>query len=339
MEFGISLKGDLDFKRTVALARQVEAAGFDYFWFADSHIIWSDIYTQMAVCMEYTDRLRFGSLVTNPKVRDWSVAASMFAKLAQISGGRFDMGVGRGDSSMRVMGKTPSTLAYLTEFCAAIRAMTSGESYQYEDCPAPVHLEWVDDHEIPIWIAAYGPRALKTAGEVGDGLVLQIADPGLCKWFTDQSIAAGKAAGRDMSNFRVLSCSAVWLGDEKTSIEQTSWFPAVVGNHVADIVEKHGKDSNLVPKSLTEFIKARKGRGADEGYNYLEHAVAGSDNIYYVTDEVTKSFCLTGPAEAHVAKIKALEAAGVTQVVLYLMTTEHERLVAEYAEHVMPHFK
>lgn len=340
MEFGISLKGDLDFKRTVALAHQVEAAGFDYFWFADSHILWSDIYTQMAVCMDHTERLRFGPLVTNPKVRDWSVAASTFAKLIQISDGRLDIGVGRGDSSMRVMGKTPATLAYTAEFCNAIRTMTRGENYQYPECPAPVFMEWVDpDRALPIWIAAYGPKALKTAGEHGDGLVIQLADPGLCQWFSEQAIAAGEAAGRDMTNFRVLSCAAVWIGDRKTSIEQTSWFPAVVGNHVADIVEKHGKNTDLVPKSLTAFIEARKGHGADEGYNYRHHAVAGSDNVYYVTDAITESFCLTGPAEAHVEKLKALEAAGVTQFALYLMTTEQERLVAEYAEHVIPHFK
>ena len=113
----------------------------------------------------------------------------------------------------------------------------------------------------------------------------------------------------------------------------------VIGNHVADIVKHHGAGTDLVPESLTAFIAARQGRGADEGYDYHQHAIAGSDNVHYVTDAITESFCLIGPAEAHVEKIRALEAAGVTQFTLYLMTEEQERLVGEYATGVLPHLR
>ena len=161
MEFGIAFKGEIDPKRTVAIARQAEAAGFDYIWFFDSHILWADPYPIIAQCMEHTNSLRFGPLVTNPKVRDWSVAASLFATLSKISDGRFDIAVGRGDSSMRVMGKTPATCEMTAEFCQAIREIVSGNSYKYDECPAPVFMDWVDKHELPVWIAAYGPKALK----------------------------------------------------------------------------------------------------------------------------------------------------------------------------------
>jgi probable F420-dependent oxidoreductase len=339
MEFGIAFKGDLDLKRTIAISRQIEAAGFDYCWFFDSHILWSDPYSKMAICMNHTDRLRFGPLVTNPRVRDWSVAASMFATLGQISNGRFDMAVGRGDSSMRVMGKKPATLAHLVEFCDAVKGMVRGDTIQYQDCPEPVIMEWADGYEMPIWIAAYGPKALATAGEHGDGLVIQLADPGLCKWFGDQAKEAGTKAGRDMSGYKILSCAPVWIGDRKRGVEQTKWFPALVGNHVADIVEKYGKKTGLVPKSLTSYIERRKGRGADEGYDYRQHGNKESDNTYYITDDIADSFCILGTAEEHVEKIKKLEAAGVTQFSIYLTNGEEERLIAEYAEHVLPHFK
>ncbi len=339
MELGICLKGDLDVRRTIALAHQVEAAGFDYMWFADSHILWSDIYTQMAVCLDHTRRLRFGPLVTNPKVRDWSVVASIFARLIQIGDGRLDVAVGRGDSSMRVMGHRPATLAQLTAFCAALRAMIRGDPCDYDGVHAPVHLDWIDPCELPIWIAGYGPRALAVAGAHGDGLVIQLADPGLCRWMADQAIAARAAAGLDPAGYRVLACAPAWIGDRETAIEQTSWFPAVVGNHVADIVEQHGKGTDLVPESLLAFIAERRGRGADEGYDYRQHAVAGSDNVHYVTEAITESFCMIGPAEAHVEKLRALEAAGVTQFTLYLMSGEQERLIGDYAAKVMPHLK
>jgi len=339
MEFGIAFKGDLSHKRTLAIARQVEAGGFDYVWFFDSHIIWSDPYTQIAACMQHTDRVRFGPLVTNPKVRDWSVAASIFATLNRMSDGRMDMAVGRGDSSMRVMGKKPANLATLTEFVSAIRTMVSGESYKYEKSPNPVFMDWTEGYELPIWIAAYGPKALKVAGEQGDGLIIQLADPGLCQWFVEQAKDAGKATGRDMSNYRALACAPVWIGDVETGVRQTSWFPAIVGNHVADIVEKYGKETDLVPDSLTQFIETRKGKGADEGYDYRKHAVKDSENLYYVNNQVTESFCLVGPPEVHVEKLKMLEAAGVTQFTIYLTQGDEERLVAEYVDKVIPHFR
>jgi len=339
MEFGIAFKGEIEPKRTIAIARQCEAAGFEYCWFFDSHILWADPYPKIAQCMEHTDKLRFGPLVTNPKVRDWSVASSMFATLSKISGGRFDIAVGRGDSSMRVMGKKPGTIAYTTEFCEAVRKMVSGETYTYDDTPNPVFLDWVDRHPLPIWIAAYGPKALQMAGEIGDGLVIQLADPGLCAWFSEQAITAGKATGRDMSNYRVLACAPVWVGDMETGVAQTKWFPALVGNHVADIVEKYGKGSDLVPKSLTDYIENRRAGGAGgDAYNYRQHADRDSDNTYFVTPEITESFGIIGPIERHVEKIKELEAAGVTQFTIYLTNGSEEKIVAEYGEHVIPHF-
>ena len=339
MEFGIAFKGDLDHKRMLAISRQVEAGGFNYIWFFDSHIIWSDAYTQIAASMQHTDHVRYGPLVTNPRVRDWSVAASIFATLNRMSGGRMEMAVGRGDSSMRVMGKKPATLARLVDFVNAMRTMTRGDSYEYEHSPNPVFMDWTEGHELPVWIAAYGPKALKVAGEHGDGLIIQLADPDLCQWFTEQAKAGGEAAGRVMSKFRVLACAPVWVGDVEKGIQQTSWFPAVVGNHVADIVEKYGKDTDLVPDSFTQFIETRQGKGANEGYDYRKHAVKDSDNLYYVNNAVTESFCIVGPPEAHVEKLKQLEAAGVTQFTIYLTQGDEERLVAEYIDKIIPHFK
>ncbi len=340
MEFGIAYKGEIDPKRTVAIARQAEAAGFDYIWFFDSHILWADPYPIIAQCMEHTNSLRFGPLVTNPKVRDWSVAASLFATLSKISDGRFDIAVGRGDSSMRVMGKTPATCEMTAEFCQAIREIVSGNSYKYDECPAPVFMDWVDKHELPVWIAAYGPKALKMAGEVGDGLVVQLADPGLCSWFSEQSLKAGRSANRNMKNYRVLACAPVWVGDIDTGIQQTKWFPALVGNHVADIVEKYGKDSSLVPQSLTDYIQRRRAGGAGgDAYDYRQHADRDSDNTYYITPEITESFSIIGPIEKHVEKIKKLESVGVTQFTIYLTNGSEEQIVANYGEHVIPQFK
>ncbi|MBI5666875.1 MAG: TIGR03842 family LLM class F420-dependent oxidoreductase [Chloroflexi bacterium] len=333
MEFGITFKGDISPKRTVALCQQAEVAGFKYAWFFDSHVLWRECYVTMAMCMEHTDTLRFGPCVTNPGVRDWSVAASLFATLAAQSGGRFDMGVGRGDSSRRVLGRKPLNVETMLEFVAAVKGMVRGDTVQYADDAAPVQFPWADGYELPAWIAAYGPKALQAAGQGGDGLIIQLADPWLVKWFADQAKSAGQAAGRDMSNYKVMSAAPVWVGDIEKARQQTRWFPAMVGNHVADIVERYGKDGGGdIPTRLTEYIEGRK------GYDYRHHADKDADHLDFISNDIIDSFGVLGPAEEHIRKLKELEAAGVTQFNIYLMCGEEERMIAEYAEHVLPCF-
>jgi probable F420-dependent oxidoreductase len=332
MEFAITFKGDISPKRTVALARQAEIAGFSYAWFFDSHVLWRECYVTMAMCMEHTETMRFGPCVTNPGVREWSVAASLFGTLAAQSGGRFDMGVGRGDSSRRMLGKKPLNIETMVEFSNAVKAMIRGDEVVYEEEQKPVRIPWAEGYEMPVWVAAYGPKALAGAGESGDGLIIQLADPWLVKWFSDQALEAGQKAGRDMSNYKIMSAAPVWVGDMDKARAQTRWFPAMVGNHVADIVEKYGTSSDI-PGRLTEYIEGRK------GYDYRHHADKDADHLDFIKDEIIDSFGILGPVEQHVAKLKELEAAGVTQFNIYLMCGEEERIVAEYAEHVLPHFR
>ncbi len=331
MDFAITFKGDISPKRTVALAKQAEVGGFKYGWFFDSHVLWRDCYSVMALCMANTESMIFGPLVTNPGVREWSVAASIFATLSAQSDNRFEVGLGRGDSSRRMLGKKPMTVANMVKFTHAIKGMVRGDKVEYEDTEA--EFTWANGYDMPVHIAAYGPKALKAAGEAGDGLVIQLADVGLVKYFSNQAISAGEAAGRDMSNYQIMSAAPVWVGDMEKAREQTRWFPAMVGNHVADIVEKYGMDSPNIPAHFTAYIEGRK------GYDYKEHADKDADHLDFITEDVVDAFGILGPVEAHVEKLKELEAAGVTQFNIYLMCGEEERIVAEYAEHVIPHFQ
>lgn len=333
MEFGITFKGFIEPERARYLVRAAEYAGFTYCWFYDSHILWRDCYAAIAMCMEHTTDMRFGPLVTNPDVRDWSVAASLFGSLSKQSGGRFDLAVGRGDSSRRVMGKKPATLARVAEFIDKTRAMVRGEAVTYDDIAEPVKFPWAVGHDMPSWIAAYGPLALKTAGQSADGVVLQLADPGLCKWFTDQCLDAGKAVGRDMSNYRSMAAAPAYFGDKARAIEATKWFPAMVGNHVADIVEKYGADSDQVPASLTSYIEKRR------GYDYSKHGQADNPFLDFITPEVVENFCVLGEPDEHIAKMHALKAAGITQFNIYLDSGDEEEIIAGYGRHVIPAFR
>src|SRR5438045_9558751 len=105
MRFGITLKPELDIGRLVRLAVAAERLGFDYCWLFDSHVIWPDPYPLLTLIASGTERLRLGTCVTNPATREPSVTASALAVLQIVSGGRMQLGIGRGDSARRVLGR------------------------------------------------------------------------------------------------------------------------------------------------------------------------------------------------------------------------------------------
>src|SRR5512141_1480536 len=184
MQFGFTLKPDHSIERTIALARQAEAAGFQYGWLFDSHVLWRDPYPLLTLMAQATGKLRLGTCVTNPATREPSVTASTLAVLDELSGGRMDLGIGRGDSARRVLGKAPTSMKDLETAVHVIRALVEGRPIEYEG--TMLQLPWTRGDPLPVWIAGYGPVALRLTGRIADGAMLQIGDPDLISWFAGQ---------------------------------------------------------------------------------------------------------------------------------------------------------
>jgi probable F420-dependent oxidoreductase len=326
MQFGFTLKPDHTIERTIALTRQAEAAGFDYAWLFDSHVLWREPYVLLTLMAEATNRLRLGTCVTNPATREPSVTASALAVLNEVSGGRMDLGIGRGDSARRVLGKPPTTMATLEEAISVIKALVEGRSIEYEG--TQLQLTWAGSWTLPVWVAGYGPMALAMTGRVADGLILQLADPDLIRWFVGQMREAATAVGRDPGSIKVQAAAAAYVGPRELGRERTRWFPALVSNHVVDLVNKYPREQ--LPASLTGYIRDRS------GYDYLHHAEVGSSNAAFVGDEVADRFCVLGEAEEHVAKLSELAEAGVDQFNVYLMNGDEERQLELYGRDVIP---
>src|SRR6202795_4016977 len=161
MHFGITFKPDMTVERILALTRQAEAAGFQYGWIFDSHVLWLEPYPLLTLMATNTKNMRLRPCVTNPAVRDVTVASSLFATLNLISGGRMQMGIGRGDSSRRVLGKKPTTLEDLEVFVKTFRDLNAGKSVDHEGVNA--RFPWASGKVPPVWVAGYGPKALRTA--------------------------------------------------------------------------------------------------------------------------------------------------------------------------------
>jgi probable F420-dependent oxidoreductase len=326
LEFAITFKPDMPPERIVHLTKQAEHNGFAYGWIFDSHVLWQEPYPLLTLMAANTENMRLGTCVTNPAVRDWTVTASLLATIDRISSGRMDLGIGRGDSSRRVMGKRPTTLADLEACVQTVRDLCSGKQIVYEG--QPIQMAWANAGGLPVWVAGYGPKALRCAGKIGDGVILQFADPHLIKWCLQFVREGAEEAGRDFSKIRVMSAAPVWVSDDLNEArDRVRWFPALVSNHVVDLVSRYKPED--LPPELTAYIKDRK------GYNYLRHAEVGSSNAEFVTDEVVDRFCIVGPVKEQIRRLKELEEAGVTQFNIYLMCGDEEQTVEVYGREVI----
>lgn len=328
MRFGITIKPDMPVERIVALTRQAEVAGFQYGWIFDSHILWLEPYPLLTLMASNTKNMRLGTCVTNPATRDITVTSSLFATLNLISGGRMQLGIGRGDSSRRVLGKKPVGAGDLERAVRTFRELTAAREIEYDG--QPTRISWATGSP-PVWIAGYGPKVLDLAGRLGDGVILQFADPDLIEWCLGFVKKGAESAGRDFRKIEVMAAAPVWVSDDlQTARDRVRWFPALVSNHVMDLIRQYKPED--LPPALTSYVQDR-GK-----YDYQHHCEVGSDNAEFVSDEVIERFCLIGPADAHKKKLRALEAAGVTQFNIYLMCGDEEQTLVDYRRDVLPEF-
>jgi probable F420-dependent oxidoreductase len=326
MDFGFTLKPEHDLRRTTELAKRAEAGGFGYGWLFDSHVLWREPYVLLTLMAQATERMRLGTCVTNPATREPTVTASALAVLNELSGGRMDLGIGRGDSARRVLGKPPTSMATLEEAIAVIRDLVEGRAVTYEG--TELQLLWTGHWTLPVWVAGYGPMALAMTGRIANGVILQLADPDLIRWFVAQVREAEAAAGRPAGSVKVQAAAPAHVGSRDVGRERTRWFPALVSNHVVDLVNKYPRDQ--LPESLTGYISDRA------GYDYHHHAEVGSSNAAFVGDEVTDRFCVLGEVEEHVQKLHELAAAGVDQFNIYLMNGDEEEQLERYGREIIP---
>ncbi len=328
MDFGVVLQTNPPASRVVELAVRAENLGFDYVWTFDSHILWQEPFVIYSQILAETRKVIVGPMVTNPATRDWTVTASLFATLNDMYGNRTVCGIGRGDSAVRVLNGKPTTLATLRESIHVIRELGNGRTVEHQG--ANLCFPWAEASELDVWVAAYGPKALALTGEVGDGFILQLADPDIAAWTIDAVRTAASDAGRDPDAITFCVAAPAYVGDDIDHMrDQCRWFGGMVGNHVADIVARYGSSASI-PTALTDYIKGR------EGYDYNEHGRAGNTHAEFVPDEIVDRFCLLGTASQHIARLEELHDLGVDQFAIYLQHDAKSATLEAYGETIIP---
>jgi probable F420-dependent oxidoreductase len=297
-------------------------------WTFDSHILWQEPYVIYSQILAQTQRIKVGPFVTNPATRDWTVTASVFATLNEMFGNRTVCGIGRGDSAVRVTNGKPTTMTELRESIHVIRELGNSRAVEYHG--SQIRFPWSKGSELEVWVAAYGPMALRVAGEVGDGFILQLADLDIAEWMIKTVRDAAEKVGRDPMSVKFCVAAPMYIGEDWSHMrDQCRWFGGMVGNHVADIVAKYGMHGT-VPDALTDYIRGR------EGYDYNTHGKADNDHVDFVPDEIVERFCVLGSADQHIQKLKALAELGVDQFAGYLQHDNKEETLRVYGETVIP---
>ena len=332
MDLGLVLQTTPPSARVVDLAKRAETYGFEYVWTFDSHILWQEPYVIYSQILAETRKVIVGPMVTNPATRDWTVTASLYATLNEMYGNRTVCGIGRGDSAVRVTNGKPTTIDTLRQAVHVIRELANGRTVEYKG--SSLRFPWADGSRLEVWVAGYGPRALALAGEVGDGFILQLADPQITAWTIGAVRDAAAAAGRDPDAVTICVAAPAYVSDDLDHArDQCRWFGGMVGNHVADIVERYGSGgdgSSPVPAALTDYIKGR------QGYDYNEHGQAGNSHTTFVPDEIVDRFCLLGPVSEQIRRLEELRELGVNQFSIYLQHDAKDATLTAYGEQVIP---
>ena len=227
----------------------------------------------------------------------------------------------------------PVTVAELRQAVVDLKGLVNGDAIEYKG--NHLRLPWAGASKAGVWVAAYGPKVLALTGEVGDGFILQLADPSIAAWTIQAVRDAAAAAGRNPDDVYICVAAPAYVTDGSEEAhaharDQLRWFGGMVGNHVADIVARYGENGGAVPQALTDYIKNR------QGYDYNEHGQAGNTHTDFVPDEIVDRFCIIGPPEEHVRRLEELKALGVNQFALYLQHDDKDHTLAQYGEKVLP---
>ncbi|HXH87768.1 MAG TPA: TIGR03842 family LLM class F420-dependent oxidoreductase [Gaiellaceae bacterium] len=332
LSFGVTVLPDPPYQRLIELMKLAEGQGFEYGWTYDSHVLWQESMPVMALLADQTSTIKLGHMVTNPATRDPTVLASAYATLQDISNGRMIMGVGRGDSAVRTVGRQPMKVAEFEEAVKMIKPFMNGREVTWNE--KQLQLQWVkpEQPEIEMHVAGYGPKALAVAGRQGDGVIIQLADPDIIQWIMATARAAAEEAGRDPAALKCIVSAPSHISDDLADArEQVRWFPAMVSNHVQDLIDRYGTDGTI-PQALTDYVAARK------FYDYSEHSRVGAKHGEFVTDEICDRFCVLGTTEQATQKLRELESIGVDQFNIYLMTHGQEETLEAYGRDILPQF-
>ncbi len=281
-----------------ALARHAvlaESTGFDSVWVIDSQLLCREVTVTLAAILLATKRIHAATGVTQPVTRHASVMASAMATLSELSGGRAIMGIGTGFSSLRTIGQRQAKIADVEAYVAAVRSLLRQEPMTFDGTEAS--LSWMDaPSSVPIVVAATGPRMMRTAGQIADGVILH------------HGVSPDLVA-------RALS----WLDGAK--VEVSCWTPYSMGANATEARDRiRGRVAGALMTSNADWFSGSERAAVERlqsGYNVGHHAASAAGHAEIVPDSLVDRYALAGTVtEVRDQLRRLLDTPGVDRVIL-----------------------
>ncbi len=360
MEFSLTVATKID---DWQLIKYAEELGYDRAWVPDSQMIWSDCYATLALAAHNTSRIKLGTGVAIPGVRLAPVTAHSIASINQIAPGRVFLGIGTGHTAMRVMGFDPLKIRDFREYLRIVRTLLKGEEVDITlngvtRTTRFLHLDrgFINLKEpIPIYVAANGPLALRTAGEFGDGLVTVFdVRPEIMQQSMTQIKTGADKAGRTLSaNFHVAALTtAVVLqpGEKLTSdrvINECGSQVAAILHFVYEIY-KYTKNEDVVPPALKNVWDAycayvdKMATPAEKRYLQIHNGHCTflvPEERRFITPEAIQGTCIVGEPNEILHQLHQAEQAGIKEVALLPPIDYARKVLKDFSEQVICRYK
>lgn len=285
------------------LTHLAESLGYDNVWFGDSQNIWRESSVTMGASAVGTERIVFGTGVTNAVTRHRSLLASTWATLSELTGGRVVCGIGTGDSSLRTMGLTPLKLAELETAVAELRSLFRGESVAEASSGAEFHLNYVTQPlDIPIYIAASAPKILQLSGRIADGVIVLVGTaPRFIEAALETIEKGAKESGRSLSDLKIVLWTPTAINEDPVAARD------LVRAHVARVVIRP-LPAELPPSQMAAVEKIRS------TYDYYHHMDTEANHADLVPDDLVDLFALAGTPDECRKRLEDIAGLGVNQV-------------------------
>ncbi len=319
-------------QEAVERARRAESLGFEAIFIADSHMNNVDPFQTMAMCATQTKKIRLGTAVTNMVYRDPTVLANSFATVNEISEGRAIIGMGTGDGPIYSLGRTATRLVDFEAGLRTIRDLLHDRGISVpktkERATGGTVALKVGKRPVPIYISAEGPRTLRVAGRVCDGVILGTGfDLQVLEWGRARIAEGAKEAGRNLAEIDIMPAGMICVDDDGEAARKRARSRLANRAH-------HNFRFTMETVPERELAGVNRFMDAFDISKPIEERV----DPELVTHYLVQRFTIAGTPEECLARIKSLETVGVKRLLLtppnaiynQVMEAWGKRIIARY---------
>lgn len=312
---------------------RAEELGFSHAWLADSQMIWSDCYATLALAAERTSRIQIGTGVSVSGTRPAPVTAASIGTINALAPGRTFLGLGTGNTAMRIMGKKPHRIAQFDEYLTTLKRLLRGEEAEHEGKRIR-HLMadrgFVNfDDPIPLYVSGFGPRSLGLAGKHADGVILAMPpSPEVLTMMLGLVEAGAKEAARSLdratySATALVAVSVLDPGEDAGSDRVKAECGAMAMASAHYLYDQWRQFGNPPPSFLQPMWDEYRAMLAEVPDELLHQRIHQGHNCWvlpeeerFVTKELIEATCLVGTKDELAERLRAFEAAGLDQIML-----------------------